>query len=216
MSNQAAALVMLPSRQDRHHARSQPARLRRDRHLRSVLFIPHAARTGRVLIFTPGRYRFFDFVKVGSILTVAVFAVVMLLVPTFWPLQQSADLSVHQAATPDPLTLGQNATYITTVTNKKGSDTARSVKVTNNLPEALTFISCAATGGGVCEGSGNNHTVTFPSLAGGQSATITIVATVKDTLPAGTVIENTATATSPTVDEDQSDNSATATSKAYN
>ncbi len=28
-----------------------------------------------VLIFTPGRYRFFDFVKVGSILTIAVFAV---------------------------------------------------------------------------------------------------------------------------------------------
>ncbi|HVF55087.1 MAG TPA: SLC13 family permease [Pyrinomonadaceae bacterium] len=39
-----------------------------------------------VLIYTPGRYRFFDFVKVGSILTVAVFAIVMLLVPIFWPL----------------------------------------------------------------------------------------------------------------------------------
>ncbi|HYJ44983.1 MAG TPA: SLC13 family permease, partial [Pyrinomonadaceae bacterium] len=40
-----------------------------------------------VLIFTPGRYRFFDFVKVGSILTIAVFIIVMLLVPVFWPLQ---------------------------------------------------------------------------------------------------------------------------------
>jgi di/tricarboxylate transporter len=39
-----------------------------------------------VLIFTPGRYKFFDFVKVGSILTVAVFIIVMLLVPVFWPL----------------------------------------------------------------------------------------------------------------------------------
>jgi hypothetical protein len=40
-----------------------------------------------VLIYTPGRYRFFDFFKVGSILTIAVFAVVMLLVPYFWPLK---------------------------------------------------------------------------------------------------------------------------------
>ena len=40
-----------------------------------------------VLIYTPGRYRFLDFVKVGSILTVAVFAIVMFLVPIFWPLK---------------------------------------------------------------------------------------------------------------------------------
>ncbi|MDT5156968.1 MAG: hypothetical protein QOH51_1325 [Acidobacteriota bacterium] len=40
-----------------------------------------------VLIYTPGRYRFLDFVRVGSILTIAVFAIVMLLVPIFWPLQ---------------------------------------------------------------------------------------------------------------------------------
>src|SRR5215204_6417755 len=40
-----------------------------------------------VLIYTPGRYRFLDFVKVGSILTVAVFAIVILLVPYFWPLR---------------------------------------------------------------------------------------------------------------------------------
>jgi di/tricarboxylate transporter len=39
-----------------------------------------------VLIYTPGRYRFFDFVKVGSILTVAVFAITIFLVPIFWPL----------------------------------------------------------------------------------------------------------------------------------
>jgi di/tricarboxylate transporter len=39
-----------------------------------------------VLIYTPGRYRFLDFVKVGSILTLAVFAIVMLLVPIFWPM----------------------------------------------------------------------------------------------------------------------------------
>ena len=40
-----------------------------------------------VLVYTPGRYRFFDFVKVGSILTIVVFAIVMWLVPVFWPLR---------------------------------------------------------------------------------------------------------------------------------
>ena len=39
-----------------------------------------------VLIYTPGRYRFFDFVKVGSILTIAVFVIIMLMIPVFWPL----------------------------------------------------------------------------------------------------------------------------------
>lgn len=37
-----------------------------------------------VLVYTPGRYRFFDFVKIGSILTVAVFIITVLLVPLFW------------------------------------------------------------------------------------------------------------------------------------
>ena len=40
-----------------------------------------------VLVYTPGRYRFLDFLKVGSILTVAVFAIVIWLVPVFWPLK---------------------------------------------------------------------------------------------------------------------------------
>jgi uncharacterized repeat protein (TIGR01451 family) len=166
-----------------------------------------------VLIFTPGRYRFFDFVKVGSILTVAVFAVVMLLVPVFWPLSQSSNLQVQQGVTPDPVTLGQNVTYTTTVTNK-GPDAAHSIKLTNNMPDALTFVSCTATGGSVCEGDGNNHTVTLPSLANNASATVTIVATVKDSLAEGTPIDNTVTIDSPTPDPDKSNNTATTSSTA--
>jgi uncharacterized repeat protein (TIGR01451 family) len=161
-----------------------------------------------VLIFTPGRYRFFDFVKVGSILTVAVFAIVMLLVPVFWPLSQSGNLQVQQNIAPDPVTIGQNITYTTTITNK-GPDTAHSMKLVNNMPDTLTFVSCTATGEGVCEGTGNNHTVTLPSLANNASATVTIVATVKDSLAEGTVINNTVTIDSPTPDPDKSDNTAT-------
>ena len=38
-----------------------------------------------VLVYTPGRYRFWDFAKVGAILTVIVFAISLYMVPIFWP-----------------------------------------------------------------------------------------------------------------------------------
>ncbi len=38
-----------------------------------------------VLVYTPGRYRFMDFVKIGSVLTIIVFVVAIILVPIFWP-----------------------------------------------------------------------------------------------------------------------------------
>lgn len=167
-----------------------------------------------VLIFTPGHYRFFDFVKVGSVLTVAVFAVVMLLVPVFWPMEQSVNLKVQLSATPDPAVIAQSITYTATITNK-GPDTAHSIKLTDNMPDSLTFISCSATQSGVCEGAGNNRTVTLPSLANNASATVTIVATVNDSLADGTLINNSVTVDSLTPDSDRRDNSAASTSTAY-
>jgi hypothetical protein len=83
------------------------------------------------------------------------------------------------------------------------------------MPDSLTFVSCAATGGGTCAGSGNNQTITFPSLANNASATVTILATVSDTLTEGTVINNTVTVESPTPDADKGNNSATTASTAY-
>ncbi|MGA9994056.1 MAG: SLC13 family permease [Pyrinomonadaceae bacterium] len=88
MSNQAAALVMLPIAVKTAVALGLNPRA-------FAVTITYAAscsfltplEPACVLIFTPGRYRFFDFVKVGSILTVAVFAIVMWLVPIFWPLK---------------------------------------------------------------------------------------------------------------------------------
>jgi di/tricarboxylate transporter len=88
MSNQAAALVVLPI------AIKTAAALGLNPRAFAVT-IAYAAscsfltplEPASVLVFTPGRYRFFDFVKVGSILTVAVFAIVILLVPYFWPLR---------------------------------------------------------------------------------------------------------------------------------
>ena len=88
MSNQAAALVMLPIAVKTALALGLNPRT-------FAVTVTYAAscsfitplEPACVLIFTPGRYRFFDFVKVGTILTIAVFAIVMLLVPVFWPLR---------------------------------------------------------------------------------------------------------------------------------
>jgi di/tricarboxylate transporter len=39
-----------------------------------------------MMVYGPGNYRFLDFVKVGSLLTVIVFGIAILLVPLLWPL----------------------------------------------------------------------------------------------------------------------------------
>jgi di/tricarboxylate transporter len=87
MSNQAAALVVLPIAVKTALALGLNPRT-------FAVAVTYAAscsfltplEPACVLIYTPGRYRFLDFVKVGSILTAAVFALVILLVPVFWPL----------------------------------------------------------------------------------------------------------------------------------
>ena len=38
-----------------------------------------------LLVYGPGRYRFFDFVKVGSLLTLVVYAIAIGAVLTLWP-----------------------------------------------------------------------------------------------------------------------------------
>ena len=127
----------------------------------------------------------------------------------------TADLSITKTASPDPVTTGDNLTYTVTVTNN-GPDPATSVIVTDNLPAETTFVSCSSTGEGVCGGSGNNRTVTFPLLPSGQSETITFVANVNCSVADSTVISNTATVSSSTPDPDPINNSATATATASN
>jgi di/tricarboxylate transporter len=87
MSNQAAALVVLPVAVKTAVALGLNPRA-------FAVAVTYAAscsfltplEPACVLIYTPGRYRFFDFVKVGGILTVFVFLIIMFLVPLFWPL----------------------------------------------------------------------------------------------------------------------------------
>jgi di/tricarboxylate transporter len=41
-----------------------------------------------ILVYGPGKYRFGDFVKVGSGLTLVLLVVVLALLPVFWPVMK--------------------------------------------------------------------------------------------------------------------------------
>ena len=89
MSNQAAALVMLPiSVKTAVVLGLNPRTFAVTVTCAASCSFLTPLEPACVLVYTPGRYRFLDFVKVGSILTIAVFAIVLWLVPVFWPFQQ--------------------------------------------------------------------------------------------------------------------------------
>jgi di/tricarboxylate transporter len=85
MSNQAAALVVLP-------VAIKTAVLLGLNPRTFAVAITYAAsfsfitplEPACILVYTPGRYKFMDFVKIGTILTIVVFIVAIWLVPIFW------------------------------------------------------------------------------------------------------------------------------------
>ena len=40
-----------------------------------------------ILVYGPGKYKFMDFVKVGILLTLLLMAIVLFMLPMFWPLR---------------------------------------------------------------------------------------------------------------------------------
>ncbi len=86
MSNQAAALVVLPVAVKTAVALGLNPRT-------FIIAVTYAAsfsfitplEPACVLVYTPGKYRFMDFVKIGTILTIIVFIAAMIFVPIFWP-----------------------------------------------------------------------------------------------------------------------------------
>lgn len=116
------------------------------------------------------------------------------------------DLSISKSGPTGSALSGSDITYVLTVTNN-GTNRAANITVTDNLPAEVLFKSCNATAGGVCGGTGNNRTATFPSLARGGSAQIVLVATVNCLLPNGTIVTNGASVTSTTPDRNLANNS---------
>ena len=89
MSNQAAAIVLLPvAIQTAYQADLNPRTF--------VMMIAVAASTSYLtplepaclMVYGPGRYRFADFLKFGSLLTLLIYAISIALVPLVWPIRQ--------------------------------------------------------------------------------------------------------------------------------
>jgi uncharacterized repeat protein (TIGR01451 family)/CSLREA domain-containing protein len=129
-------------------------------------------------------------------------------------LTATADLTITKTASPNPVTVGSNLTFTITATNN-GPDAVTNAAVTDTLPSSVAFVSCNATNGGVCSGSGNNRTITFPTLASGASATITIVATVDCSLANNSTISNTATISSSVADPVPNNSSTSSTTVSH-
>jgi di/tricarboxylate transporter len=52
----------------------------------STSFLTPVGHQANVLVFGPGGYRFFDFMRVGAPLNLALFLVTMIFLPIVWPL----------------------------------------------------------------------------------------------------------------------------------
>jgi uncharacterized repeat protein (TIGR01451 family) len=126
----------------------------------------------------------------------------------------SADVSVTKTDTPDPVAPGSNLTYTITASNA-GPSNAATVTVNDTLPAGTTFVSLASPGGWSCTtpavGAGGTVSCSIASLTAG-SAVFTLVVAVDAGATPGTVLSNTATATSATSDPNPGNESGTATS----
>jgi len=87
MSNQAAAVIVLPI------ALQTAAQLGLNARTFAVMIAVGAScsfitplEPACLIVYGPGQYKFMDFVKVGSVLTVLIYLIAILLVPWFWPL----------------------------------------------------------------------------------------------------------------------------------
>ena len=133
-----------------------------------------------------------------------------------------ADLLVSKTDSPDPVLAGNTLKYEVTITNG-GPSNAVSVGLTDTLPPTsqVTFVSATivAPAAGSCVYNPLPNTVTCSfngSLAVGPSWKVLIEVTVAPSVPGGTVLNNTATASSSTADPVPGNNTNVAQSTTVN
>jgi len=113
------------------------------------------------------------------------------------------DLSLLQSDSADPSPAGSQLVYTIRVTNNS-APLATGVVVTDTMPAAVTFVSASSTRGS-CTRSGTTVACRIPSLAGGTTATITLI--VKPTTPGN--IANSVNVAANEPDTNASNNSST-------
>ena len=134
------------------------------------------------------------------------------IVQTTVGLATSADLSITNTATPNPVIAGNNITY-TVVVKNNGAAPAATVAFSEAIPANTTFVSAtpAPPTGWTCGVAGGTLTCSNPTVASGASTTFTVIVTVNAGTASGTFITDTANVSSATTDPNPNNNSATAT-----
>jgi uncharacterized repeat protein (TIGR01451 family) len=125
----------------------------------------------------------------------------------------TADLSVADSASPNPVAAGSNITYTQVVTNS-GPSAADNATLVATVPANTTFVSMAAPAGWSCvsPGSGGTGNVvcTDVNMAGSTAATFTMIVKVSSSATNGTVITGVVSASSSTFDPNSANNTASA------
>jgi uncharacterized repeat protein (TIGR01451 family) len=125
----------------------------------------------------------------------------------------SADLSVTNTASPDPVAAGSNITYTQVVTNN-GPSAADNASLVEAIPANTTFVSIAAPASWNCTtppvGGTGNVVCNDLNLAGSTAATFGLITKVTAGTANGTVITDTVTASSSVSDPNSANNTASA------
>ena len=126
-------------------------------------------------------------------------------------LSTTADLSITNTASPNPVIAGNNVTY-TVVVKNNGAAAASTVAFSEAIPANTTFLSATPSpaAGWSCSVVSGTLTCSNATLVSGASTTFTVVVTVNAATAAGTVITDTANVSSTTTDPNPNNNSATA------
>ncbi len=128
----------------------------------------------------------------------------------------SADLSMAETASPNPVAAGSNITYTQVLTNN-GPSAADNATIVAPVPANTTFVSMAAPAGWTCldptVGSIGNvvcSTSNLAASAGVNTASFSMMVKVNASVANGTTITGTVTASSSTSDPNASNNTAMA------
>jgi len=118
-----------------------------------------------------------------------------------------ADLSVTNAASPNPVAAGNNITYTQSVTNN-GPAAATTISFTDPVPTNTTVVSLTGPAGWTCSIATTPPSCTIASLAANATANFTFVVKVAANVASGTTITETDSVSS-TSDPNSGNNSAT-------
>jgi uncharacterized repeat protein (TIGR01451 family) len=125
----------------------------------------------------------------------------------------TADLTISNSASPNPVIAGNNITYTQIVMNN-GPAAASPASFSEAIPANTTFQSLTPPAGWACStppvGGTGNINCTIGSIASGAFAPFSLVVQVNAGTPSGTTISDTVTTGSSTPDPNPSNNSATA------